>query len=125
MTLPPAIPSFKALTDRRVRIKAINIGANANDGHAPPYAALLEAGDADVVGFEPNRAALAELDAQKGPCETYLPYAIGDGGRHTLNICFAPGMTSLLKPNPAVLKLFHAFSGWGEVLGYYTRHLNA
>jgi FkbM family methyltransferase len=120
MTDPSAIPSFRALTDRRVRIKAVNIGANDGDGHAPPYAGLLAAGDADVVGFEPNRKALAELNARKGPCETYLPYAIGDGGRHTLNICFAPGMTSLLKPNPAVLKLFHAFPGWGEVLSTET-----
>ena len=120
MTDSPTIPSFKALTDTRVRIKAVNIGANDSDGHAPPYAGLLEAGDVDVVGFEPNLKALAELNARKGPCETYLPYAIGDGGRHTLNICFAPGMTSLLKPNPAVLKLFHAFSGWGEVLSTET-----
>jgi hypothetical protein len=28
MTAPSAIPSFRALTDRRVRIKAINIRAN-------------------------------------------------------------------------------------------------
>jgi FkbM family methyltransferase len=120
MTPSSSVPSFKALTDTRVRVKVVNIGANPSDGHRPPYAALLEAGDADVVGFEPNLKALAELDAQKGPCETYLPHAIGDGGRHTLNICFAPGMTSLLKPNPAVLKLFHAFSGWGEVLSTET-----
>jgi FkbM family methyltransferase len=120
MTDSPAIPSFKALTDTRVRIKAVNIGANDSDGHAPPYAGLLAAGDVDVVGFEPNLKALAELNARKGPCETYLPHAIGDGGRHTLNICFAPGMTSLLKPNPAVLKLFHAFPGWGQVLSTET-----
>ena len=120
MTPAPAIPSFRALTDRRVRVKALNIGANDNDGHAPPYAALLQAGDVDVVGFEPNLKALAELNARKGPCETYLPHAIGDGGRHTLNMCFAPGMTSLLTPNPAVLKLFHAFPGWGEVLSTET-----
>jgi FkbM family methyltransferase len=116
MNHPSSIPSFKALTNTGVRIKVVNIGANASDGHPPPYGALLEAGDADVVGFEPNLKALADLNAQKGPCETYLPHAIGDGGRHTLNMCFAPGMTSLLTPNPAVLKLFHAFSGWGQVL---------
>src|SRR5262249_15732084 len=86
----PASPPFRALTDRRVRVKALNLGANDNDGHAPPYAGLLAAGDVDVVGFEPNLKALAELNARKGPCETYLPYAIGDGGRHTLNCCFAP-----------------------------------
>ena len=116
MNNPAAIPSFKALTDRHVRIKVVNIGANPVDEDRPPYAPLLAAGDADVVGFEPNRRALAELDAKKGPCETYLPYAVGDGGRHTLNICFAPGMTSLLQPNPAVLNLFHGFPNWGQVV---------
>lgn len=110
------MPSFNALTDAGVRIKVVNIGANPSDGHRPPYATMLEAGDADVVGFEPNRKALDELNAAKGPHETYLPHAIGDGGRHKLNICFAPGMTSLLTPNPEVLRLFHAFSAWGEVV---------
>lgn len=108
--------SFNALTDAGVRIKVVNIGANPSDGHRPPYAAMLEAGAADVVGFEPNRQALDVLNAEKGPHETYLPHAIGDGGRHKLNICFAPGMTSLMTPNPEVLRLFHAFSAWGEVL---------
>lgn len=110
------IPSFRALTDKPVRIKIVNIGANPSDGHQPPYAAMLEAGAAEVVGFEPNRTALDELNAAKGPNETYLPHAIGDGRRHNLNICFAPGMTSLLTPNQEVLKLFHAFPAWGEVL---------
>src|SRR5215468_7719910 len=120
MTNPAPIPSFKALTDRHVRIKVVNIGANPVDEDQPPYAPLLAAGDADVVGFEPNRRALDELNAKKGPCETYLPFAVGDGGRHTLNICMAPGMTSLLTPNPAVLNLFHGFPSWGQVLSTET-----
>jgi len=41
---------------------------------------------------------------------------VGDGGRHTLNVCQAPGMTSLFTPNCAVLSLFHGFPTWGEVL---------
>jgi FkbM family methyltransferase len=93
----------------------VDIGANPIDG-SPPYAGLLAEGLADVVGFEPNREALARLDAGKGPHETYLPWAMGDGGRHTLHICAAPGVTSLLRPNPAVLGLFHGFPEWGRVL---------
>jgi hypothetical protein len=45
-----------------------------------------------------------------------LPNAIGDGRRHTLRHCVAPGMTSLLEPNRAVLSLFHGFSEWGRVV---------
>jgi FkbM family methyltransferase len=77
---------------------------------------LLQAGRAQVVGFEPQPEALAELNKKKGPHETYLPHAIGDGGEHTLSICAAPGMTSLLRPNPAVLGLLHGFPEWARVL---------
>src|SRR5215510_2493328 len=116
MHQPAAIPSFKALTGAPVRFKIVDVGASLKDGEPPPYADLLKAGDVDIVGFEPSLEALADLDARKGPHETYLPHAIGDGGRHTLHICRAPGMTSLLTPNPAVLSLFHGFPAWGQVL---------
>lgn len=107
--------TFRALTDTNERVKVVDIGANPIDS-APPYAPLLQNGVADVVGFEPNREALAKLNAQKGPFETYLPYAVGDGKRHTLRFCTAPGMTSLLEPNPKVLNLFHGFPSWGSVV---------
>lgn len=97
------------------RIKVVDIGANPIDGQ-PPYAPLLAAGRADVVGFEPNLEAHARLLQMKGPHETYLPLAVGDGKRHTLHHCKAQGMTSLLEPNPAVLSLFHGFDEWSRVL---------
>jgi FkbM family methyltransferase len=108
--------SFRALTGGAApRVKVVDIGANPIDSD-PPYAAMLRAGDAEVVGFEPNPAALAVLDQRKGPLERYFPQAVGDGGRHLLHICQAPGMTSLLEPDPAVLSLFHGFPEWGRVL---------
>jgi FkbM family methyltransferase len=108
-------PSFSALTSTKLRVKVVDIGANPIDG-SPPYATLLKAGRANIVGFEPNPQALAKLNQMKGPYETYLPHAVGDGAQHTLHICQAPGMTSLLRPNPAVLSLFHGFPEWGRVL---------
>ncbi len=110
-----AMPSFRALTGARVPLGIVDVGANPIDG-APPYAALLQEGDCTVLGFEPNPAALARLQAQTSAQETYLPHAIGDGGAHDLNVCAAPGMTSLLVPDPAVLARFHGFSEWGRVL---------
>jgi FkbM family methyltransferase len=112
------MPPFKALTGQRQKIKVVDIGANPL--FDSPYLKLLRAGDAEVVGFEPNREALEKLNANKGPNETYLPHAIGDGGIHTLNMCFAPGMTSLLTPNPAVLNMFHGFPAWGHITGTET-----
>lgn len=108
--------SFRALARGAAsRVKVVDIGANPIDAD-PPYAGMLRAGEAEVVGFEPNRAALATLDARKGPLERYFPHAVGDGARHTLRICQAPGMTSLLEPDPAVLSLFHGFPDWGRVI---------
>jgi FkbM family methyltransferase len=95
-------------------IKVVDIGANPIDGTSP-YASLLQAGHANVVGFEPNPEALAKLNTIRGPNELYLPYAVADGERHMLRFCQAPGMNSLLEPNPAVLGLFHGFSDWGRV----------
>ncbi|MBR0652493.1 FkbM family methyltransferase [Roseomonas terrae] len=108
--------SFQTLTGGAApRVKVVDIGANPIDSE-PPYAAMLRGGDAEVVGFEPNRAALAELERRRGPLERYFPHAVGDGARHVLHICQAPGMTSLLEPDPAVLSLFHGFPDWGCVL---------
>ena len=109
-----AIP-FKTLIGKTVRVKVVDIGANPIDSD-PPYAGMLRAGDADVVGFEPNLDALAKLETLKGPNETYLPHAVGDGKKHTLHICAAQGMTSLLTPNQKVLGLFHGFPDWGKVI---------
>jgi len=96
-------------------IQVVDIGANPIDGKAP-YVPLLAGGRVKLVGFEPNLEALAELNRRKGPHETYFPNAVADGRRHTLHVCRAPGMTSLLEPNAALLAHFHGFPEWGEVL---------
>ena len=96
-------------------IEVVDIGANPIDGD-PPYKPLLTAGLCNVTGFEPQEEALAELMRTKGPNEDYLPYAVGDGGIHTLNICKAEGMTSLLEPDPATLDLFNLFTNFGKVV---------
>jgi FkbM family methyltransferase len=92
----------------------VDVGANPIDGD-PPYKAMLEAGLCDVIGFEPQPAALVKLEQNKGPRERYLPYVIGDGTQRTLNICELEGMTSLLVPDPAHLALFNLFPIWGAV----------
>ncbi len=107
--------SFHALTNSPVRVKIVDVGANPLHG-APPYHKLLRGGNADLVGFEPNPQALAELNKHKSEAEIYLPNAIADGKRHTLHLCTVADMNSLLKPNPAVLNLLHGFPRWGTVV---------
>lgn len=97
------------------RTRVVDIGANPIDGD-PPYKPMLQAGLCEVIGFEPQREALAQLQARQGPLETYLPHAVGDGGTHTLHICRASGMTSCFAPDPDTLELFAVLKPLAEVL---------
>lgn len=106
--------SLCQILQRELVVQVVDIGANPIDGE-PPYLPLLQAGRARLVGFEPNREALAELDRRKSGHERYFPHAIADGQRHTLHVCQAPGMTSLLEPNAELLAYFHGFPAWGSV----------
>ena len=93
----------------------VDIGANPIDGD-PPYAQMLARGLCTVTGFEPQPEALASLQQRKGPLETYLPHAIGDGSTQTLRVTAISGMTSLFEPDLRQLELFHHFAGWGQVV---------
>jgi FkbM family methyltransferase len=95
---------------RRTRI--VDVGANPLD--APPYADLLAIGACDVVGFEPQAEAYAKLDAARGPRETYLPFAVGDGSERRLNIYRRPGFTSQYLPDRAAVTALGA-PGWANV----------
>jgi FkbM family methyltransferase len=109
-----ALPSFHALTGAAPRQKIVDIGARHISGE-PVYAPLRRSGGV-VVGFEPDAAAVAELNARKNEGDVYLAHAVGDGARHRLHICAARDMSSLFAPNRSVLELFHGFPVWGEVV---------
>lgn len=109
-----------ALADliRPERLTAVvDIGANPlNSDGAPPYKPLLDRRLCTVTGFEPQPDAHAALNAQKSDLETYLPYAVADGAAHTLHICAARGMSSLLPPDPRMLAVFPGFTDYGRVI---------
>jgi FkbM family methyltransferase len=84
-------------------IHVLDVGANPLE--EPSYKGLLDLGLARVTGFEPQPAALAELNRTKGPNETYLPYAVGDGSEGTLHIMKGSGFTSLFAPFAPVARL--------------------
>src|SRR5262249_33984513 len=110
----PADPLFKLLQPAP-RTAVVDIGANPIDG-VPPYKPLLDRGLCTVVGFDPQQSALDLLQPNRGPLETYLPYAVGDGSTQTLHVCSSPGMTSLLKPDVRSLSLFPLFPEFGQVI---------
>lgn len=95
--------------------RVVDIGASPIDG-VPPYKGLLDAGLCHVTGFEPQPEQLARLQQTQGPNETYLPYVVGDGGEHSLQLCRSVGFTSLLEPDPASLALFEYYQPLGQVL---------
>lgn len=95
--------------------EVVDVGANPIDG-IPPYRALLDAGLCRVTGFEPQANALGRLRAAEGKNERYLSDILGDGRRHRLRICKAPGMASLFKPDVTRLALFPELLDGAEVL---------
>jgi FkbM family methyltransferase len=94
----------------------VDIGANPIDGE-PPYQGLLADGLCRVTGFEPQPEPLAALNGRKSANETYLPYAIGDGDVHQLNLCRYSGWTSTLLPSRQALEVFSYFESNAEVVG--------
>jgi FkbM family methyltransferase len=107
--------SLSDLLGLDVDVDVVDIGSNPV-GDEPPYKVLLNAGVANVVGFEPNPVALDKLNAQKGPRENYLSDAVFDGREHELKLCQSSGMTSLLEPNHELLHNFHGFARWSTVV---------
>jgi FkbM family methyltransferase len=110
----PTDPLFDLLRPERLTA-VVDVGANPIDGD-PPYKPLLIRRMCTLVGFEPQATAMAALNAKKSDLEVYLPDAIGDGNAAVLRVCQAPGMTSLLMPEPRTLACFPGFSDWGRVV---------
>ena len=66
----------KILAPQRLT-RVVDVGANPLS--PPPYAPLLAAELCEVWGFEPQPEAFAQLVAEAGPHEHYLPHAVGSG----------------------------------------------
>ena len=99
----------------------VDIGANPIEG-APPYKPLMGERLCRVTGFEPQASAFAELNRKKGENETYLPYAVGDGKEHTLNLCAYSGWTSIFEPSADALEVFSFFKNNARVVGQTQIH---
>lgn len=71
-----------------------------------PYAPLVSAGLAQVVGFEPDEAACEALNARGGTDRRYFPFFIGSGKPGTFYECAAAMTSSLFEPDVGVLRPF-------------------
>ncbi|WP_187273072.1 FkbM family methyltransferase [Methylobacterium sp. WL69] len=91
--------AFRRL-DRRPRV--VDVGAQLMGPGSHPYDPLRAFGQLDVVGFDPLEHRLNErIAAEAGDGLLLLPYAIGDGGTHTLHINNADATSSLFPLNAA------------------------
>ncbi len=77
----------------------------ANPVNEPPYTGLLGAGGCEVIGFEPDERAFRALEATKSDLETYFPHAVGNGTTKEPEIFRNEGMTSLLEPDEAAIRV--------------------
>ena len=95
--LEPSLPS----------INVLNVGAAENAQFPPPYAGLVAAGHARVIGFEPDLAACTDLSMKYGPPHRFFPLFVGGGGPATFHRTIRPDTGSLYPPNMPVLSLFN------------------
>jgi FkbM family methyltransferase len=108
-------------------IQIADVGAS-HLGAAPPYQPLLDRRLARLFAFEPDDREIDNLRLKLGQHGQAMPYAIGDGGTHTLHLCAkGSGMSSLLEPDPSALGFFNMFPDFGRVeatLAVTTRRLD-
>ncbi len=107
------IPDILSLLPKRPTITVVDVGAMSLGEGSDPYQPLIDAGIANIIGFEPVPEEHAKLQAMAKPGRSYLPYAVGDGSVQPFHICNYPMTSSLLRPNHA---LTDHFTGLSEVM---------
>jgi FkbM family methyltransferase len=86
---------------------AVDIGAMLLPGVADPFLRLNKLGRLSVIGFEPQPAECAKLNALAQPGRCYLPYAIANGERRSFYVTNTGMTSSLLRPNLKFVQLFN------------------
>lgn len=94
--LEPALPP----------VRVLDIGALDSPNFPPRHAALVAAGRAHIVGFEPHPAGCAALNRKYGPPHRFLPLFIGSGGKAKFHRTNWPDTCSLHRPNVRVTEMF-------------------
>lgn len=89
------------------RINVLDVGAIEIEGEtSAPYDSLVKAGQARVVGFEPDAKGCEDLNRKYGQSHLFLPYFLGDGKAATFYQTNWPPTGSLFKPNRPMLEQF-------------------
>jgi FkbM family methyltransferase len=94
---------------------AVDIGAMLLEGQVDPLERLNKIGRLNVIGFEPQPAECAKLNALALPGRRYLPYAIANGMRRSFYVTNTGMTSSLLKPNLRIAGLFNSLAEYMQV----------
>ncbi len=81
----------------------------------PPYSRMLDKRLCSVMALAPPTDTRTPHPPPATDLETHLPYMAGDGKPAVLRLCAAPGMNSLLAPDPQVLECFGQYAAWAQV----------
>ena len=87
-----------------LRINILDIGAALNE--RPPYHSLVDAGRANIFGFEPNVEECERLNREYGAPHRFFPYFAGDGRAATFHETNWRPTGSLYEPNTPLLEKF-------------------
>lgn len=97
-------------------VNVVDVGAMDLGEVNCPYANLVKARLAKVVGFEPVQVECDKLNAKAEGFARFLPYAIGDGRRRTFHTCNYPMTSSLYEPNSPLLAKFQSLNELVQVV---------
>lgn len=95
------------------KIGICDIGASSIEP-TPFIEKLLNNTASILYGFEPNEIEFNKLQVSEN--KKFFKSGIGNGEKQILNICKAPGMTSILEPKLKYLSNFHNFDEWAKVV---------
>jgi FkbM family methyltransferase len=98
-------------------IRVLDVGALDDTRYPPPYAALVAAGRAQLIGFEPDLAGCMTLNRKYGAPHKFLPLFAGAGGPARYHQTVIADTGSLYPPNLPVLGLFTDLARGFEVVG--------
>jgi FkbM family methyltransferase len=96
----------------------IDVGAAQFEELHSRFAILARKFHGELFSFEPNPEQYDSLKKRLAGCESVhaLPFAIGGGGTGELRICRHPGGSSLLEPNFELVRQYHSYGEWLEVV---------
>lgn len=84
----------------------VDVGAASMGTGTDPYHALSSLPHVNIIGFEPDRAACAQRNAEAKANQRCLPYFVADGTRRRFHLCKNPLTSSLYEPDHALLAKF-------------------